>query len=90
LTFILYLLVVEETLVSQTVGSSPPHDSTPVSPRIQSSSPQQEVSASPRNNPVSPQLDIQESSFEPEKLRSPIREARNDVIMNIHPSIFIQ
>jgi hypothetical protein len=82
------LLVAEETLVSQIVGSSSPHhDSTPASPRIQPSFPQQEVSASPRNNQVSPQPDIQE--FEPEKLPSPIREARNDVSMNIHFSIFI-
>jgi hypothetical protein len=85
LALILYLLIAEETLVSQTVGSSSPHhDSTPASPRIQPSSPQQEVSASPRNNPVSPQPDIQESSLEPEKLPSPIREARNDVSTSIH------
>jgi hypothetical protein len=90
LALILYLLIAEETLVSQTVGSSSPHhDSTPASLRIQPSSPQQEVSASPRNNPVSLQPDIQESSLEPEKLPSPIREARNDVSMNIHFSIFI-
>jgi hypothetical protein len=80
-----YLLVAEETLVSQTVGSSSPHyDSIPASPRIQPSSPQPEVSASPRNNLVSPQQDVQEPSLEPEKLSSPIREARNDVSMNIH------
>jgi hypothetical protein len=85
LALIPYLLVAEETLVSQTVGSSSPnHDSIPASPKIQPSSPQPEVSASPRNNPVSPQPDIQESSLEPEKLPSPIREARNDVSMNIH------
>jgi hypothetical protein len=90
LALILYLLIAEETLVSQTVGSSSPHhDSTPASLRIQPSSPQKEVSASPRNNPVSLQPDIQESSLEPEKLPSPIREARNDVSMNIHFSIFI-
>jgi hypothetical protein len=90
LALIPYLLVVEETLVSQTVGSSSPHhDSTPASPRIQPSSPQPEVLASPRNNSVSPQPDIQEPSLEPEKLPSPIREARNDVSMNIHFSIFI-
>jgi hypothetical protein len=85
LALILYLLVTEETLVSQIVGSSSPHhDSTPASPWIKPSSPKQEVSASPRNNPVSPQPDIQESSLEPEKLPSRIREARNDVSMNIH------
>jgi hypothetical protein len=61
----------------------------PASPRIQPSSPQPEVIASPRNHPASPQLDIQEPSLEPEKLPSPIREARNDVSMNIHLSIFI-
>jgi hypothetical protein len=78
-------LVAEETLVSQTVGnSSPQHDSIPASPRIQPSSPQPEVSASPRNHPVSPQPDIQEPSLEPEKLPSPIQEARNDVSKNIH------
>jgi hypothetical protein len=85
LAFTPHLLVAEETLVSQTVGSSSPHhDSIPASPRIQPSSPQPEVSASPRNHPVSPQPDVQEPSFEPEKLPSPIREARNDVSMNIH------
>jgi hypothetical protein len=79
------MLVAEETLVSQTVGSSSPHhDSIPASPRIQPSSPQPEVSASPRNNPVSPQPDIPEPSIEPEKLPSPIRETRNDVSMSIH------
>jgi hypothetical protein len=80
-----YLLVAEETLVSQTVGSSSPHhDSIPASPRIQPSSPQPEVSASPRNHAVSPQPDVQEASFEPKKLPSPIREARNDVSMSIY------
>jgi hypothetical protein len=80
-----YLLVAEETLVSQTVGSSSPHhDSIPASPRIQPSSTQPEVSASQRNHPVSPQLDVQEPSTELEKLPSPIRETRNDVIMSIH------
>jgi hypothetical protein len=40
LALIPYLLVAEETLVSQTVGSSSPHhDSIPASPRIQTSSP---------------------------------------------------
>jgi hypothetical protein len=40
LALIPYLLVAEETLVSQTVGnSSPHHDSIPASPRIQTSSP---------------------------------------------------
>jgi hypothetical protein len=44
LALILYLLVAEETLVSQTVGSySPQHDSNPTSPRIQPSSPQPEA-----------------------------------------------
>jgi hypothetical protein len=96
--------VAEETLVSQTVGSSSlQHDSIPVSPRIQSSSPQlevstsprihpsspqPEVSTSPRTHPASPQPDIQESSLEPEKLPSPIWEARNDVRMNTHPFYF--
>jgi hypothetical protein len=85
LALIPYLLVAEETLVSQTVGSSSPHhDSIPASPRIQPSSPQPEVSASPRNHPVSSQPDIQEPSTEPEKLPSPIRETRNDVSMSIH------
>jgi hypothetical protein len=89
LALIPYLLVAEETLVSQTVGSSSPHhDLIPISPRIQTSSPQPEVSASPRNHPVSPQPDIQEPSLELEKLPSPIREARNDVIKNIHLSYF--
>jgi hypothetical protein len=42
-----YLLVVEETLMSQTMGSSSPHhDPIPASPRIQPSSPQPELSAS--------------------------------------------
>jgi hypothetical protein len=105
LALIHYLLVAEETLVSQTVGSfSPQHDSIPASPRIQPSSPQPEVSASPRihpyspqlevlasprTHPASPQLDIQEPSLEPEKLPSSAREARNDVSMNTHLSIFI-
>jgi hypothetical protein len=85
LALIPYLLIAEETLVSQTVGSSSPHhDSTPASPRIQPSSPQPEVSASLINHPVSSQTDIQEPSLDPEKLPSPIREARNDVSMNIH------
>jgi hypothetical protein len=89
LALIPYLLVAEETLVSQTVGSSSPHhDSIPTSPRIQPSSPQPKVSASPRNHLVSPQLDIQEPSTEPDKLPSPTREARNDVSMNIHPFYF--
>jgi hypothetical protein len=80
-----YLLVAEETLVSQTMGSSPPHhDSISASPRIQPSSPQPEASASPRNHPVSPQLDIPEPSIDPEKLPSPIWETRNDVSMSIH------
>jgi hypothetical protein len=79
------LLVAEETLVSQTVGSSSPHhDPSLASPRIQPSSPQPEVSASPRDHPVSPQPDIQEPSTEPEKLPSPIRETRNDISMSIH------
>jgi hypothetical protein len=80
-----YLLVAEETLVSQTVGSSSlHHDSILASPRIQPSSPQPEVSASPRNHPVSPKPDIQEPSTEPEQLPSPIWETRNDVSMSIH------
>jgi hypothetical protein len=79
------LLVAEETLADQTVGGpSPHHDLVSVSPRTQPASPQLEVSVSPGNHPVSPQLDIQEPSLEPEKLPSPIREARNDVSMNIH------
>jgi hypothetical protein len=83
------LLVAEETLVSQTVGSSSPrHDSIPASPRIQPSSPKPEVSASPRDHPASPQPNIQEPYTEPEKLLSPIREARNDVSMNIYPFYF--
>jgi hypothetical protein len=89
LALILYLLVAEETSVSQTVGSSSPHhDSIPASPRIQPSSPQPEVSASPRNHPASLQPNIQEPSTEPEQLPSPTREARNDVSMNIHPFYF--
>jgi hypothetical protein len=85
LALIPYLLVAEETLVSHTMGSSSPHhDSIPASPRIKPSFPQPEVSASPRNHQVSPQRDIQEPSLEPEKLPSPIREARNDVSMNTH------
>jgi hypothetical protein len=91
LALIPYLLAAEETLVSQSMGSSSPqHDSNLASPRIQPSSPQPEASASPRTHPASPQPDIQEPFLEPEKLPSPIREARNDVSMNIHPSIFIQ
>jgi hypothetical protein len=91
LALIPYLLVAEETLVSQTVGSSSPqHDSSPASPRIQLSSPQLEASASPRTHPASPQPDIQETFPEPEKLPSPTQEARNDVSMNTHPSNFIQ
>jgi hypothetical protein len=85
LAFIPYLLVAEETSVSQTVGSSSSHhDSNPASPRIQTSSPQSEVSASPRNHPVSPRPDIQEPSLEPEKLPSPIREARNVLTVKFH------
>jgi hypothetical protein len=43
LALIPYFLVAEETLVSQTMGSSSPHhDSTPASSRIQPSSPQPE------------------------------------------------
>jgi hypothetical protein len=79
-----YLLVVEETLADQTVGSpSPHHDSVPVSPRTQPASPQPEFSASPRNHPVSPP-DVQEPSIKPEELPSPIRKTRNDVSMSIH------
>jgi hypothetical protein len=89
LALIPYLLVAEETLVSQTMGSSSPHnDSIPASRRIQTSSPQPEVSASPRNHPVSPHQDIQEPFFEPEKLPSPIQEARNYVSKNIHVFYF--
>jgi hypothetical protein len=58
--------------------------------RIQPSSPQPEALASPRTYPASPQSDIQEPFLEPEKLPSPTWEARNDVSMNTHPSIFIQ
>jgi hypothetical protein len=91
LALINYLLLAEETLVSQTVGSSSPqHDSNPASSRIQPSSPQPEASASPRTHPASSQPDIQEPFLEPEKLPSPTREARNDVSTNTHPSIFIQ
>jgi hypothetical protein len=76
-----YLLVAEETLVDQIVGSpSPHHDSVPASLRIQPASPQPEVSASP----VSPQPDVQEPSIEPDKPPSPIWETRNDVSMSIH------
>jgi hypothetical protein len=89
LALIPYLLIAEETLVSQTMGSSSPqHDSNPASPRIQPSSPQPEASASPRIHPASPQPDIQKPFLDPEKLPSPTREARDDVSMNIHPSIF--
>jgi hypothetical protein len=91
LALIHYLLFAEETLVSQTVGnSSPQHDSNPASPRIQPSSPKPEASTSPRTHPASPQPDIQEPFLKPVKLPSPTREARNDVSMNTHPSIFIQ
>jgi hypothetical protein len=56
LALILYLLVAEETLVSQTVeSSSPQHVSNPTSPSIQPSSLQAEASASPRMDPASPQ-----------------------------------
>jgi hypothetical protein len=104
LAFILYLSVAEETLVSQTIGSSSPqHDSNPTSPRIQPSSLQAEASASPRIPPASPQPeastlprtpqaspqpDIQEPLLKPEKLPSPTQEARNDVSMNTHLSTF--
>jgi hypothetical protein len=87
LALILYLLVAEETLVRQTMGSSSPqHDSNPSSPRIQPSSPHPEASTSPRMHPASPQpeasalprtpqaspqLDIQEPFLEPEKLPFP-------------------
>jgi hypothetical protein len=106
LALISYLLVAKETLVSQTVGSSSPqHDLNPTSPRIQPSSPQPEASALPRTHPTSPQLEasalprthqaypqpnIQEPFLEPKKLPSTTREARNDVSMNTHLSIFIQ
>jgi hypothetical protein len=106
LALILYLLVAEETLVNQTVGNlSPQHDSNPTSPRIQPSSPQPEAPTSPRMHPAcpqpealvlprtpqaSPQLDIQEPFLEPEKPHSPAQEARNDVSMNTHLSIFIR
>jgi hypothetical protein len=83
-TFTPYWSVAEETLTDQAVGSpSPLQDSAPASPRIQPASPQLEVSAIP-NHPASPQPATQESPLEPEKLPSPIREARNDVRMNTH------
>jgi hypothetical protein len=86
---ILYLLVAEETLVSQLVGSSSPqHVSNPSSPRIQPSSSQPEPSASTRTPQASPQLDIQEPLLEPEKLPSQTREARDNVSTNAHLSIF--
>jgi hypothetical protein len=53
-------------------------------------SPLPEASALPRTPQASPQLDIQEPFLEPEKLPSPAQEARNDVSMNTHLSIFIQ
>jgi hypothetical protein len=53
-------------------------------------SPQPEASALPRTPQPSSQPDIQEPLLKPEKLPSPTREARNDVSMNTHPSIFIQ
>jgi hypothetical protein len=71
-------------------SSSPQHDSNPASPRMQPSSPQPEASASPGTHPAYHQPDILEPFLEPEKLPSPTREARDDVSMNTHPSIFIQ
>jgi hypothetical protein len=64
LAFTLYLLVAEETLLSQTVGSSSPqHVSNSASPRIQSSSPQAEAPASPRIQPSSSQVEVPRQSF---------------------------
>jgi hypothetical protein len=57
-------------------------------PRMHPASPQPEASTLPRTPQASPQLDIQEPLIEPEKLPSPTLEARNDVSMNIHLSIF--
>jgi hypothetical protein len=51
-------------------------------------SPQPEASVLPRTPQDSPQLDIQETLLEPIKLPSPTPEARNDVSMNTHLSIF--
>jgi hypothetical protein len=59
LAFTLYLLFAEETLVNQTVGSSPPqHVSNPASPRINPSSPQVEAPTSPRIQPYSSQVEV--------------------------------
>jgi hypothetical protein len=58
-------------------------------PRTPPTSPQLEASALPRTPQASLKPDIQELLLEPEKLPSPTREARNDVSMNTHPSIFI-
>jgi hypothetical protein len=83
-----YWPVAGETLTNQAVGSSsPPQSPVPASPRIQLASPQPEVSVLP-DHPASPQPAIQEPSTELEKSPSPTREARNDVSMNIHSSIF--
>jgi hypothetical protein len=57
-------------------------------PRTPPASPQLEASALPRTSEASPQLNIQEPLLEPEKLPSPTQEARNDVSMNTHLSIF--
>jgi hypothetical protein len=51
-------------------------------------SPQPEASALPRTPQASTQLDIQEHLLELEKLPSPTREARNNVSMSTHLSIF--
>jgi hypothetical protein len=57
-------------------------------PRTPPASPQLEASALPRTPQASPKLNIQEPLLEPEKLPSPTQEARNEVSMNTHLSIF--
>jgi hypothetical protein len=59
LAFIFYLLVAEETLENQTMGSSSPqHTSNPASPRIQLSSTQAEAPTSPGIQPPPSQVEI--------------------------------
>jgi hypothetical protein len=85
--FILDWPVAEEVLTDQVVGSSAQtQDPAPASPRAQPASPQLEVSVS-LGHSASPQPAIQELSAEPERSSSPMREARNDVSIKIHPFI---
>jgi hypothetical protein len=77
-----------EALVSPRMHPASPQPEASTLPRINPASPQLEASALPRTPQASSRPDIQESSLEPEKLPSPTREAKNDVSMNTHLSIF--